>query len=89
MDPAERGFRLTSRQRRQLERRLGLRGMTLVQPPGDDDAAQVRANVLHGPIEGVPFDVVQTLEALRLLAEGGNRIAAYVYARERERWDIR
>lgn len=67
---------LSEKQRRVLESR----GIQRVQPPGPGDRLiplQVRGR------EGVPFDVMLTLEAIRQLAEQGNALARFIYDQER------
>jgi hypothetical protein len=55
----------------------------LVQPPSPGSALPSL-----GQSEGIPGDVLLTLEALRQLADQGNLIARAIYERERERLGI-
>lgn len=72
---------LSDRQRRVMESR----GVMRVQPP-PPGAATIPLNVRAR--EGVPFDVMLTLEAIRQLADQGNELAAFIYAQERKNLGI-
>lgn len=74
----------TEEERRALSRRL------LVQPPPSEDAVRAHQEIQRqlGRIEGLPIDVLETLEAIRLLAEQGNKVAEELYMSERERLGI-
>lgn len=69
----------TEAERQALSKRL------LVQPPANraqveaHQAAQSRLKT----IEGLPIDVLETLEAIRILAEQGNLVAQALYETER------
>lgn len=76
-------FNFTPEQRAALSNRL------MIQPP--ENAADVREFERmrqRRRIEGLPLDVLLTLESLKLLAEQGNRTAAALYASERIRLGI-
>ena len=74
----------TPEQRRALSNRL------IVQPPPSLDAVAQHRLIAdqRRRIEGLPIDVLETLEAIRLLAEQGNRVAKELYEEERERLGI-
>lgn len=57
----------------------------MLQPPGPSDVAPPFAAM---SMEGIPGDVLFTLEALRQLAEQGNQVAQMLYDRERDRLGI-
>ncbi len=87
MDDDAKGLRLTPAVRRQLARR----GRTVVVPPTPEQAASLREVEREGhvrTVEGIPLDVLMTLEALRVLADQGNMLAAHIYERERRRLGI-
>jgi hypothetical protein len=67
----------TEEQRRALSSRL------MLQPPGTEMARLERSR-----IEGIPADVLATLEAIKLLADQGNRVAQDLYMAERRRLGI-
>lgn len=72
------------------EERKALSTRLLVQPPPSLDAVrqhQLMADQIKR-IEGLPIDVLETLEAIRMLAESGNRVAKELYEVERERLGI-
>jgi len=77
-------FVLSPLQRAGLLNRLNHLGGKLVQAP-DVKITKAEAAKRYG---GLPFDVILTLEALRQLAEQGNRLAAAVYSSERIRLGI-
>lgn len=71
-------------ERKALSKRL------LVQPPPSLDAVR-QHRLIHDQlkrIEGLPIDVLETLEAIRLLAEQGNEVAKDLYDTEREKLGI-
>jgi hypothetical protein len=74
-EPKRRPLTLSEQQRRVMERR----GIMLVQPrPLGVPPIPLGVRLPSG----VPYDVALTLEALRMLAEQGNRVAAFVYEQE-------
>lgn len=86
----EKGWHLTPAQRAQI-----VQGRNLIQPPGPDDAKAIAANMRamsatgsRATIEGIPMDVLMTLEALRQLAEQGNLAAKWLYEEERVKFGI-
>ena len=73
-------LKLTKRDAKRLTR-----NRRILQPPAEGESL--------GPlpwrrVEGIPLDVLLTLEALRQLGEQGNRIAAGIYEHERDRLGI-
>ena len=84
------GWHLTPGQRVQV-----VQGRNLIQPPTEADAATVAANMRamtatgsKSTIEGIPMDVLMTLEALRQLAEQGNLAAKWLWEQERIKFGI-
>lgn len=77
-------FRLTEEQRRRLSDSL------LLQKPPNARARETFEELARKikTIEGIPVDVLFTLEAIRLQAEQGNETAKWLYWRERERLGI-
>jgi hypothetical protein len=77
-------FHFTEEQRQALSSRL------IVQPPPSAAAVERHADIARQRkrIEGLPIDVLEALEALRLLAEQGNLVARELYSIERERLGI-
>lgn len=77
-------FRLTEAQRQALSDSI------LLQKPPDAAAAETFAELQRKvkTIEGIPVDVLFTLEAIRLQAEQGNKVAEWLYWRERIRLGI-
>jgi hypothetical protein len=72
------GLRLTRHQLEHLRTRLQ------VQPPGPDTNNGIAEMMERGKrLQGIPGDVLFTLEAIRLLAEQGNAVAAELYQSER------
>lgn len=84
--PASGGLRFNRHQRAHM-----VGGRTLIQAPTEADAEVVAANarMKHQTVEGIPFDVRMTLQALRDLAEQGNLVARRVYEVEAEKWGLR
>lgn len=79
-----RGYRpltVTERQRRFLEQRFAERGIAIVQPRPAEEAP---ISTTKKGAEGIPFDVLFALEAVRSLADTGNLFAKFVYEQERE-----
>lgn len=76
-------FTLTEQQRRAMQRRMALQQRLIVQPPRD---GQLLPDIKR--IQGLPIDVLLTLEAMRQLAEAGNVVAGDLYAAERVRLGI-
>lgn len=74
------GLRISRHARAHIEK-----GRTTVRPPNPDEQSVVAAIAGHGPIQGVPLDVLITLEAVRQLAEQGNKAAAWLYDTERKK----
>jgi len=75
------GLQLTEQQRRQLSTRL------MLQMPKDLTPRQI-ANIardLDRRIKGLPPGAFMALDALRLLADGGNEVAAYLFEIESEK----
>lgn len=70
-------FTLTEEERRALSTRL------MVQPPGSPQSWDERKR-----INGLPMDVLLLLESLRLLADQGNKVAAFLYEKERQRFGL-
>lgn len=68
---------LSDKQRRYLESK----GVQLIQPRPDGE--KPIPTDMKG-IEGIPFDVMFALEALRQLAEHGNSFARFMYEQERQ-----
>jgi hypothetical protein len=61
----------------------------MLQPPTEADAGVVLAAASSTrTIEGVPVDVLITLESLRQLAEQGNLAAKWLYEEERVKLGI-
>ena len=80
----QRGYRpltLSDRQRRLMESR----GVQRIQPR-PSGVAPIPLGV--GGSEGIPYDVLFALEALRQQAEQGNRFARFMYEYEREKLGI-
>jgi hypothetical protein len=76
-----RGLTLTEQQRRQLSTRL------MLQMPKDLTPRQI-ANIardLDSRIAGLPPGAFMALDALRLLADGGNQVAAYLFDQQSEK----
>lgn len=75
------GLQLTPHQRVHLQSRLMLRG------PAHATPAEIAAHqrTVAGFLNGLPGDVLFALDALRLLADQGNEVAAYMLDRETER----
>lgn len=75
------GLVLTEQQRQLLSNRL------MLQAPAGLTARQIRnvANDLDRRIKGLPPGAFMALDALRLLADGGNDLAAYLLEFETER----
>lgn len=78
------GFRFTE------EQRLALSTRHMVQRPPGEAAIASFAELAHRrkTIEGLPVDVLFTLEAIRLLADQGNEMAKRLYWSERVRLGI-
>jgi hypothetical protein len=83
----QRGWRFNLRQRARI-----VQGRRMVQAPTEEQqrmvAAAVGARMNNARAEGIPYDVLMTLEALRQLAEQGNRAAKWLYEQERTRLGI-
>jgi len=77
-DPTPRGLVLTERQRRQLSTRL------MLQLPADLSPRQIKniATDLDRRVRGLPPGAFMALDALRLLADGGNIVAADLFDSE-------
>lgn len=77
-------FHFTPAQRAALSTRL------IVQPPTTQAQVERHADIARQRrrIEGLPIDVLEALEALRLLAEQGNKVAEMLYMDEREKLGI-
>jgi hypothetical protein len=77
-------FHFTPEQREALSKRL------LVQPPPSMEAVAAHAYIAKQlrTIENIPIDVLECLEALRLLADDGNIAAQEIYMAEREKFGI-
>lgn len=77
-------FRLTEAQRQALSDSI------MLQKPPNAAAVESFAEFarMKKTIEGIPVDVLFTLEAIRLQAEQGNRVAEWLYWTERERLGI-
>lgn len=77
-------FHFTPEQQRALSTRL------IVQPPPTMSAIEAHQDLARQrkTIEGLPIDVLETLEAIRLLAEQGNQVAKELYEVEREKLGI-
>lgn len=75
---------LTEAERRALSNRL------IVQPPASASVVETHQEVARQlkRIEGLPIDVLETLEAIRILAEQGNEVAKVLYDVEREKLGI-
>lgn len=77
--PRDRSWRLNLRQRARI-----LRGRQVVQVPAQPvDLRLVMAGSAGVRHEGIPVDVLMTLEALRQLAEQGNLAAKWLYDQQR------
>jgi len=77
-------FRLTEAQRQALSTT-----MMLQKPPDEGYANEFAAFMRRRKtIEGIPIDVLFTLEAIRMLAEQGNEVAKNLYWAERVRLGI-
>lgn len=74
------GLRISRHARAHIEK-----GRTTVRPPSPDEQAVVAAIAGHGPVQGIGLDVLITLEAVRQLAEQGNKAAKWLYDEERKR----
>lgn len=84
----QRGWRLNPRHVARV-----LRGRAVPQAPTEADRLAIQAAVAargtsRSQSEGIPFDVLMTLEALRQLAEQGNLAAKMIYDSERARLGI-
>ena len=84
------GWHLNVRQRARI-----VQNRAMVQKPTEADSAIVAANARamtatgsKSTIEGIPLDVLMTLESLRQLAEQGNRAAKWMYEEERRKLGI-
>ena len=78
------GWHFNLRQRARI-----VQGREMLQPPTPDDAGVVRAASLSTKtVEGIPVDVLMTLESLRQLAEQGNLAAKWLYEEERVKLGI-
>ena len=77
-------FHFTTEQQQALSKRL------LVQPPPSATAVEAHAFIAQQlrTIENIPIDVLECLEALRLLADDGNIAAQELYMAEREKFGI-
>jgi len=75
------GFYLTPHQRAHLQTRLMLQGPANATPT--EIAAHQRT--IEGFLNGLPGDVLFTLDSLRLLADQGNEVAEYLLDRETQR----
>jgi len=75
------GLQLTPHQRAHLSTRLMLKG------PANATPAEIAAHrrTIDGFLNGLPGDVLFALDALRLLADQGNEVAAYMLDRETQR----
>jgi len=75
------GLTLTDVQRRMLSTRL------MIQAPRDLSARQIKAiaDDLDRRVTGLPPGAFMALDALRLLADGGNKVADYLFDQESER----
>lgn len=62
------------------------RNRRLLQPPAPGQPLLSTLNWRR--VEGIPLDVLLTLESLRQLGEQGNEIAARIYELERDRLGI-
>lgn len=80
---SEGGWELNVRQRARV-----VRGRTMIQPPTEEDAKIVRANALARPVNGIPVDVLMTLQALRDLADQGNLAAKWLYEEESRKFGL-
>jgi hypothetical protein len=76
-------FTLSEGQRKAMQRRMALQGRLILQPPAN---GQMLPDMKR--IQGLPLDVLVTLESLRQLAEAGNIVAGDLYASERRRLGI-
>lgn len=74
------GLRISRHARAHIEK-----GRSTVRPPSPDEQAVVDAIAGHGPIQGVPLDVLITLEAVRQLADQGNKAAKWLYETEKRK----
>lgn len=83
LEERERVWRLNLRQRARV-----VRGRGMVQAPTEEQARVIRAAMAAGKAEGIPFDVLMTLEAIRQLAEQGNLAAKVLYEEERKKLGI-
>lgn len=72
------------------EQRAALSTRFIVQPPPSMDAVAAHAYLAkqRRTIEGIPIDVLECLEAIRLLAEQGNIAAEHLYLAECEKLGI-
>lgn len=84
------GWHLNVRQRARI-----VQGRAMVQKPTEADRAIVEANARamtatgsKATIQGIPIDVLMTLESLRQLADQGNRAAKWIYEEERRKLGI-
>ncbi len=80
------GLDLTLHQRLHIQK-----GRSTVRPPTPDEGRAVAAVARETQgrrVEGIPLDVLMTLEAVRQLAEQGNLAAKWLYEQERERLGI-
>lgn len=64
------------------------KGRATVVAPTPEDERVVAALAGARPREGIPMDVLITLEAIRQLADQGNLAAKWLYDRERRRLGI-
>ena len=83
IETRERGWRLNPRHRARV-----VQGRGMVQAPTEEQRRVIKAAVGAGKAEGIPFDVLMTLEALRQLGEQGNRVAKKLYEEERLKFGI-
>lgn len=81
MEPSPQGLQLTEKQRRQLSTRL------MLQLPKDLTPKQIAevARDLDSRVKGLPPGAFMALDALRLLADGGNKIAEHLFNVESRR----
>lgn len=72
---------LTEHQRLHIANRL------MLQLPSDATPEQIAAHrrFLEGRFNGIPGDVLFALDAIRLLADQGNKVAIWLFDRESER----
>lgn len=75
------GLTLTAHQRAHLENRVMLQGPKNLSPA---EVAAFRAGI-HKLFNGIPGDILFTLDSLRLLADQGNAVAADLFDSEVKR----